>query len=525
MIIGDGELRTRIDELLDAQQRLTAVERFAQKHERNALPALARYYRDLIPLDRPKADEQYAFAVDLDACTGCKACVSACHSLNGLEDEELWRNVGLLHGGTAEEPYQQTVTTACHHCLDPACANGCPVLAYEKDTDTGIVRHLDDQCIGCQYCSLKCPYDVPKYSAKKGIVRKCDMCHGRLAAGEAPACVQACPNGAIRIEVVKRNDVVRTTATGNRLLPGTVDSSYTRPTTRFQTDRAMPLNARPADENALRLEDPHWSLAVMLILTQFAAGLHAVHAWLLCQGTPAPYLASSIVALTTLMAGLAVSFMHLGRPLKAWRVFLGLRRSWMSREIMVLSAYAVAATALLFASHHAGLSIATALLALVGVGCSAMIYIDTRRPFWAAQRTLPKFFGTTALLGTTTAAALFGWTAPLLAPACAIAATIIRTVLFAWEWSTFLPALRNPKSRTHRSALVLARLQRSIVAARVFLFVASSVFSIMAIFNLAGAGAIWGTIAFVTTTTSQMLERHTYFTASAAPRMPGGVPA
>jgi formate dehydrogenase iron-sulfur subunit len=210
--------------------------------------------------------------------------------------------------------------------------------------------------------------------------------------------------------------------------------------------------------------------------------------------------------------------------LKAWRVFLGLRRSWMSREIMAFNAYAVAATALLFSPHHHGLSIATASLALVGVGCSAMIYIDTRRPFWAAQRTLPQFFGTTALLGATTAAALFGWMAPSLAPACAVAATIIRTALFAWEWSAFLPALRDPKSATHRSALVVARLQRSIVVARVFLFLASTVFSIMAIFDLAAGGAIWGTFAFVTTTTSQMLERHTYFTASAAPRMPGGVP-
>jgi DMSO reductase anchor subunit len=352
------------------------------------------------------------------------------------------------------------------------------------------------------------------------------MCHGRLAAGEAPACVQACPSGAIRIEVVKRTDVVRkTSATGNRLLPGTVESSYTRPPTRFESERVIPANARPADENALRLESPHWPLAIMLILTQLAGGLHAVHAGLLHRAAPAPYLATSIVALATLIAGLAVSFTHLGRPLKAWRVFLGLRRSWMSREIIAFSAYAAAATALVFGPHHYGVSIATAALAFVGVGCSAMIYIDTRRPFWAAQRTLPKFFGTTALLGATIAAALFGWTAPSLAPAWAIAATIIRTGLFAWEWSTFLPALRQPRSPIHRSALVLARLQQSIVVARVFLFVASTAFSIMAIFNLAAGGAIWGTIAFVTTTTSQMLERHTFFTASAAPRMPGGVPA
>src|SRR5215204_48695 len=113
--------RTLIDDLLAEQRRLAAVERFARKHDRDDVPAQARYYSDLIPASSPAPGQQYAFAVDLDACTGCKACVSACHSLNGLEEHETWRNVGLIHGGTVEEPYQQTVTTACHHCLEPGC--------------------------------------------------------------------------------------------------------------------------------------------------------------------------------------------------------------------------------------------------------------------------------------------------------------------------------------------------------------------------------------------------------------------
>ena len=168
-------MRTLIDDLLAEQQSLTPVGRFAQKAARGETPAHARYYRDFIPLTKPAPGTQYAFAVDLDACTGCKACVNACHSLNGLDEGEIWRTVGVLVGGTPDQPYQQTITTACHHCAQPACLLGCPVAAYEKDATTGIVRHLDDQCIGCQYCILKCPYDVPKYSTARGIVRKCDM--------------------------------------------------------------------------------------------------------------------------------------------------------------------------------------------------------------------------------------------------------------------------------------------------------------------------------------------------------------
>jgi len=115
--------RTLIDELLAEQQTLTAVDRFSNLHVQNGVPAQQKFYRDLIPLAKPRAGEQYAFVVDLDKCSGCKACVSACHSLNGLDDDETWRSVGLLVGADA---FQQHVTTACHHCVDPACLNGCP---------------------------------------------------------------------------------------------------------------------------------------------------------------------------------------------------------------------------------------------------------------------------------------------------------------------------------------------------------------------------------------------------------------
>src|SRR5689334_19721515 len=162
---------TLIDDYLAEQQRLTAVDTFARRHERYELHAKARYYRDLIPLNKPQAGQQYAFEVDLDACTGCKSCVVACHSLNGLDDDESWRSVGLLVGGKMELPVLQHVTTACHHCIEPACLEGCPVEAYEKDPASGIVKHLDDQCIGCQYCIFKCPYDVPRYNKSRGIVR------------------------------------------------------------------------------------------------------------------------------------------------------------------------------------------------------------------------------------------------------------------------------------------------------------------------------------------------------------------
>ena len=146
----------------------------------------------------------------------------------------------------------QHITTACHHCVDPACLNGCPVEAYEKDAATGIVRHLDDQCIGCQYCVMKCPYDAPKYNARLGIVRKCDMCHGRLAVGEAPACVQACPNEAIRITKVATNEVtIQFREEARSFLDAAPEPEYTLPTTRYLA-KPRPTPLRAADVLLLR---------------------------------------------------------------------------------------------------------------------------------------------------------------------------------------------------------------------------------------------------------------------------------
>jgi formate dehydrogenase iron-sulfur subunit len=512
--------RTLIDDLLEEQQRLTAVERFARKHERHVLPAQERYYRDLIPLERPKAGEQYAFAVDLDACTGCKACVSACHSLNGLDDGELWRTVGMVHGGSRWEPYQQTITTACHHCVDPACAEGCPVMAYEKDAETGIVRHLDDQCIGCQYCVLKCPYDVPKYSAKRGIVRKCDMCHGRLAVGEAPACVQACPNEAIRIEVVRKEDVVAASGNGARVTPGAFESSYTRPTTKYATSKSMPADARPADDPELRLDHAHWPLIFMLVLTQAAAGAYAGAVALNSLGL-AGTLALAMTGTVLLHAGLAVSVLHLGRPLGAWRFFLGLRTSWMSREILAFGLLALSGTAYAGASWLGwetarSLGFATLALAIAGLACSAMIYVDTRRPWWSAGMTFGKFFGSALVLGVHATAVATG------SPAVLGLAVALHWMLAGWETSARTCALEDEENPRHRSARTAKKLLGDLLDLRLMALMTCAVCAMAAFM---APSRIPSVLAAVLALGAVIAERIVFFRAAAGPRMPGGVPS
>ena len=321
------DARELLQQLLAEQQQLTAVEQFAREHANGAIPAQAKYYSKLLPATPPGPGQQYAFDVDLDRCSGCKACVTACHALNGLDEHETWRDVGLLVGGTTALPVLQHVTTACHHCLEPACMTGCPVDAYEKDPVTGIVRHLDDQCFGCQYCTLACPYDVPKYHAGKGIVRKCDMCSQRLAVGEAPACVQACPHEAIAIKVVDVRQVVED-AEANLFLPGAPEPHITLPTTTYRTKRVFPRNMLPADYYAVSPQHPHWPLIVMLVLTQLSVGAFLIH--LLLETLLSADAAAALRPIQTTSAlgfgllALAASTLHLGRPQYAYRAVIGL---------------------------------------------------------------------------------------------------------------------------------------------------------------------------------------------------------
>lgn len=403
---------------LPDEGEMTAVERFAAWHHEHGRgrDSAQRRYRDLLPLTPPGPGQQYAFEVDLDRCSGCKACVSACHSLNGLEEAESWRRTGLLVGQDWRHPFHQTVTTACHHCVDPACLKGCPALAYDKDPCTGIVRHLDDQCIGCQYCILMCPYEVPRFSSRLGIVRKCDLCSQRLARDEAPACVQACPAGAIRITVVEpavlRGRYRGLPGTGIRTkgdwLPDAPDPAITLPATVYKTRRTVPARVQAADRECLTAQPPHTSLGFLLVLTQGAAGLVTFACGLSVAGGPGlagrGIFVQGLVALGLLLTGLLLSMLHLGRPGVAWRALLGWKTSWLSREVIAMGLFAGLTGGGLWAAARNPVLLPPALAtaALAGAWalfCSMMVYADTRREAWALRFVGPKFLGTAWAVG------------------------------------------------------------------------------------------------------------------------------
>ena len=179
-----------------------------------ALPAKAAHKTEAAP-------DSVGMLYDSTKCIGCKACVVKCREVNGTKAEakdglhdvqtELngdTRNVIKLYkddkiGGVFAFTKEQ-----CMHCLDPSCASVCMLGALKK-TAAGPVTYDKDACIGCRYCQVACPFNIPKfewYSATPKIV-KCELCKERLAEGKLPGCVEVCPRQAVIYG--KREDLLK----------------------------------------------------------------------------------------------------------------------------------------------------------------------------------------------------------------------------------------------------------------------------------------------------------------------------
>ena len=449
-------------------------------------------------------------------------------------------------------PFNSTSRPPAIIASNPVASNGCPVLAYDKDPITGIVRHLDDQCIGCNYCVMKCPYEVPKYSPRLGIVRKCDMCANRLAVGEAPACAQACPSQAIKITLVDTAEIKERFNTAplqigdNPFLPDSPDPRVTIPTTQFFSKRGLPANLFAADNERPRLDHPHWPLAVMLLLVQAAAGMFLATAALMVCGISYALNPLRLAASAALAGGLAVSVLHLGQPLKAWRAFMGWRKSWLSREIILFNLFAAASFPIFVLAFVEQFhiqrfqSVATALqifltpltalavcVGVVGVAVSVMVYVDTKRPFWRARIVFGNFFGAMLLFGASFTAmmlASFGARDAIVRISVVIA-VVFQIALLAWRRAEFHYTLWHLDSPIHFNARVIHELVPWTKRAFIAFFVVSLTVNVLAIANFLDAARVWTFLAVLAVSASEVIARHLFFVASASKRMPGGVPA
>ena len=111
-----------------------------------------------------------------------------------------------------EPGVERYVKRQCMHCVAPACASACPVQAMVK-LPTGPVTYDASRCMGCRYCMIGCPFDIPKYEYESNMprVRKCTFCAKRQAEGKRPACAEVCPSGALLFG--KRSELIEVAKT------------------------------------------------------------------------------------------------------------------------------------------------------------------------------------------------------------------------------------------------------------------------------------------------------------------------
>jgi Fe-S-cluster-containing dehydrogenase component len=328
-----------------------------------------------------------AFVFDPDRCTGFQACELACSIENRLGPDRSWRSVLTFNQRALPGVPLFHLSLACNHCEEPACMHSCPALAYERDAATGAVLIRSELCIGCKYCSWACPYGAPQFEPENGVMGKCTFCSHRLANGQAPACATLCPTGALdyaelppelltaEVEGFPQTDL----GPSIRILPreGRAEHQQNPPDSSdsSRSRREVPDGIR--DEPSIGLSS-EWSLAGFTFL------LALLFALLFASVAVTPRVSALLYAAIAGGAAL-LSLAHLGRPTRAWRAILNLRRSPVSREVLGFGALAALGTVSL-ALPAGGLATGTGWLGLAG-GLLALVSADSvYRPVFQGGR-------------------------------------------------------------------------------------------------------------------------------------------
>jgi DMSO reductase iron-sulfur subunit len=313
-----------------------------------------------------------SFVFDPNRCTGCGACQLACSIENQLGPERSWRRIETFNPRHYPSVPLYHLSLACNHCDEPACMYACPALAYSRDKETGAVILDEAKCIGCKYCSWACPYDAPVFDQARGVMSKCTFCNHRLQDGLKPACAALCPTAALDFAHVPEAEL-------NNAIDGFPESDL-RPRIQIQPlvpGRRLPVMTAPevatpfagAQQPApseISLES-EWSL---MAFTSAAAALVALVASSLRDVAVSP---SAFAVGAAITVGLAM--LHLGKVGRAYRAFFNLRRSWLSREVLTLSAFFGLGTLYLWlAPGNAVLGGAATLVGFLALLCADRVY-------------------------------------------------------------------------------------------------------------------------------------------------------
>jgi len=170
--------------------------------------------------------ESLGVLFDVTRCIGCRKCEEACNKVNELPaPAKPFGDLAVLQTRRRTDAKSYTVVNRyenvpgakgplyrkiqCNHCLEPACASACFVRAFTKSPN-GAVTYDESVCVGCRYCMIACPFEIPTYEYDRALeprIMKCTFCQPRLAKGLLPGCVEICPVEALTFG--RRRDLIR----------------------------------------------------------------------------------------------------------------------------------------------------------------------------------------------------------------------------------------------------------------------------------------------------------------------------
>lgn len=320
------------------------------------------------------------FILDLNRCTGCRACELACSTENHLGFGRSWRRIESFNEGLDPRAPHFHLSIGCNHCEIAPCLAACPARAITRDEAEGVVMLNPDHCMGCGYCAWVCPFEAPIDDESAGVMGKCTLCPDRTAQGDRPACVEACPTDALEI-----GDLGAPALTASALgFPETAAD----PAIRFKPLRsgagpvettwtvdadvlaAFDAAGRPGSVGGdLRKEWP-------LVLFTLAAAALVAFQTAVASGFAFPRLVLALAGL----AAAAVSTLHLGRPDRAWRAAAAVGSSWLSREIVLFCMFVGLLGLQTVVPNFAGAPRAAAVVGWLMLFAVDRVYDPVRRP-------------------------------------------------------------------------------------------------------------------------------------------------
>ncbi len=290
------------------------------------------------------------FQFDTNKCVGCHACMIACAIENKTDLPISWRELYSFNQFHYPELAVFHYSLACNHCDFAPCMYNCPALAYTKDLINGAVIHNENHCIGCKFCTWACPYDAPKFNKAKGIVEKCTFCASRILEGLKPACANQCPTGALDyVEKPIDHRVIENIGFDDFDIEPSISiiplrNENAKPEIIPEENVSNRVIKGKNQESKISFKK-EWSLVIFtLIVTYLVAQFFASVFY--------EYQVNSYVFMSlNLLAGFFSSF-HLGKKLRAYRVFCNVKNSWLSREILSFSLFFICSLFHFFIFHH-----------------------------------------------------------------------------------------------------------------------------------------------------------------------------